>query len=148
MDNKNIWVSLCLYVCLTWVEDSWAPLQWGRHRWCCCSQTHRGSVACGILCTGWPSLHLLFAETGTQDKWQTDEGRAQTVISLHPDPNICLTVQDCILMVVSSGQCFWRCFKAPSSSWNHSTNDFIHHLFLNRSDDAQIYMPLRNTHQQ
>lgn len=32
-------------------------------------------------------------------------------------PYVCLTVQDCILMVVSSGQCFWRCFNAPSSSW-------------------------------
>lgn len=54
-------VSLYLCVFLTWVGDSWVPSQWGRHQWCYCSQTHTGSVACGILGTDWPGLHLLFA---------------------------------------------------------------------------------------
>lgn len=65
---KEVGVLMSLYVfCifLTWVWDNWVPLQWGRHQWCYCSQTHKGSVACGILGKDWPGLHLLFAGTDT-----------------------------------------------------------------------------------
>ena len=48
-------------------------------------------------------------------------------------PNVCLTVQDCILMVESSGQCFCKCFSAPSSSWieekKKDTNILFSYIF-------------------
>lgn len=64
-------------------------------------------------------ISYLLEATEVEEKLQQHGGRRTCIIISLPllQPNVCLTVHDCILMVVSSGQCFWRCFNAPSSSW-------------------------------
>lgn len=113
------------------------------------------------ICSLWHPLHRLTKPSSvicwdgyTGQMTARRESGTQTLLSLHPDLNICLTVQDCILMVVSSGQCFWRCFNAPSSSWNHETTvlSFTFDITFLLTIALWIWLfadvlPIRNTHQ-
>lgn len=58
-------------------------------------------------------------------------------------PNVCLTVQDCIFMVVSSGQCFCRCFNAPSSSWVQEEKKIVLSIMTSKACQLSILTWLR-----